>query len=301
MPDPRTLLAATRPRFLTASLLPVLIGSTWGARAMGGLDVQALGLALLATALVHAASNVYNDISDELLGTDRANTLGIPPYTGGSRLIQEGAITVADMRRLALFLTTLALLAGGALAVLHGPVVLAFGLAGGGLGAAYSRPGVRLCGRGIGEAAIAAAFGVLPVTGAAWLQTGLLDLDALWLSLPVSCWVAGIIIANEIPDAPADGATGKRTLAVRLGPRTPALYAWVQLAACLAWALIVARGMLPAWSLVVPAGLLALALGAARNLTGDRARLTRGIQRTLLIHAAGCVSLVVLTGVAASG
>jgi 1,4-dihydroxy-2-naphthoate octaprenyltransferase len=75
------------PQFLTASLLPVLVGSAWGAQAAGRLDYSALLLASLATLLVHAASNVYNDVSDEEHDTDRANTTGISPFTAGSRLI----------------------------------------------------------------------------------------------------------------------------------------------------------------------------------------------------------------------
>ncbi len=285
-------IAATRPQFLTASVLPVLLGSAWGWRVSGAIDAAALLLALVATALVHAASNVYNDVSDERLGTDRINTAPIAPYTGGSRLIQDGTVSLGEMRRLSLELAALAACAGALLAWRAGPAVLGFGMAGGALGAAYSMPGVRLSGRGLGESVIATAFGILPVTGAAWLQTGSLDAQALLLALPVSAWVAAIILANEIPDAAADAATGKRTLAVRLGARTPALYTAVQCAAFLAGVAGVARGLLAGWTLFVLALLLAAALVAARWLGGPRAQLRRGIQVTLAIHAVGSLVLI---------
>lgn len=285
-------IAATRPRFLTASLLPVLVGSAWGWRVAGHPDLPALALALLATLLVHAASNVYNDVSDEELGTDRANTTRIAPFTGGSRLIQDGLIGLAEMRRLAGILALLAAGAGAVLALRAGPGVLAFGAAGGVLGAAYSLPGVRLSGQGLGEAAIATAFGILPVTGAAWLQTGSLDPDALLLSLPLSAWVAAIILANEIPDTPADGVTGKRTLAVRLGARTPLLHGLVQVASFVAVGLVAARGLVPGWSVAFPAVLLAAGLHASRLLAGSRDQLARGIRLTLGIHAAGSLWLL---------
>lgn len=274
-------IAATRPRFLTASLLPVLVGSAWGWRVAGHPDLPALALVLLATLLVHAASNVYNDVSDEELGTDRANTTRIAPFTGGSRLIQDGLIGLAEMRRLA--------------------GILAFGAAGGVLGAAYSLPGVRLSGQGLGEAAIATAFGILPVTGAAWLQTGSLDPDALLLSLPLSAWVAAIILANEIPDAPADGVTGKRTLAVRLGARTPLLHGLVQVAGFVAVGLVAARALVPGWSVALPAALLAAGLHASRLLAGSRDQLARGIRLTLGIHAAGSLWLLAAVILAGAG
>jgi len=292
LPGLKLALAATRPRFLTASLLPVLVGTAWGATAAGRLDLPGLALALLATLLVHAASNVYNDVTDEELGTDRANTTRISPFTGGSRFIQDGLISLADMGRLALLLALLALLAGAVLAFRAGPGVLAFGAAGAALGAAYSLPGLRLSGLGLGEIAIAAAFGVVPVTGAAWLQAGSLDLDAVVLSLPVSAWVAAIILANEIPDAPSDGITGKRTLAVRLGTRTPLLHGLLQVAGFAGVGLAVALRLLPAWSLALPALLLAVGLAASRLLAGSRDQLARGIRLTLAIHAAGSLWLV---------
>lgn len=291
-PTPALAITATRPRFLTASVLPVLVGTAWGWKSGGTLDLPAALLALLATVLVHAASNVYNDVSDEELGTDRANMTRIPPFTGGSRFIQDGLIGLPDMRRLAAVLALLAAGAGALLALRAGPGVLAFGAAAGGLGLAYSLPGVRLSGQGLGEAAIALAFGALPVTGAAWLQTGALDPEAVLLSLPVSAWVAAIILANEIPDAPSDGATGKRTLAVRLGRGTPVLHACLQIGAFAGCAGIGVRGLVPAWSLLVPATLLVAGLRASGRLGGGRVPLERGIRETLGIHAAGCLWLL---------
>jgi len=284
--------AATRPQFLTASVLPVLVGTAWGWRVTGDVQAGPLALALAATACVHAASNAYNDVSDELFGTDRANTGAIRPFTGGSGLIQSGALDLEGMRRVALALAALAVVLGGALALWRGRGVIAFGVAGMVLGAAYSLPGVRLSGRGLGEAAIAAAFGPVPVAGAAWLQAGRLDADALLLSLPVAAWVAAIILANEVPDAPADGRTGKRTLAVRLGPRTPLLLAALQAAAFAGCVVLAARGVVPGWSLAGPALLLAAGITAARAMAGDRAALERGIRTTLAVHAAGCLWLL---------
>ncbi len=292
LPGPGLAFGATRPRFLAASLLPVLIGSAWGARIAGRLDLPALLLAVLATLLVHAASNVYNDVTDEELGTDRANTTRIAPFTGGSRFIQDGLIGLPEMRLLAGILALLAAGAGAALALRAGPGVLAFGVAGGLLGLTYSLPGIRLAGRGLGEAAIAAAFGILPVTGAAWLQTGSLDAQAVLLAVPVSSWVAAIILANEIPDAPSDAVTGKRTLAVRLGARTPLLHGLVQVAGFAALAVTAARGLLPEWAVLLPAALLAAGLYASGLLASSRSQLARGIRLTLGIHAIGSLWLL---------
>ena len=90
---------ATRPKFLTASVLPVLVGTAWGATVAGGLELGVALLALLATALVHCASNVINDVGDDITGTDRDNVDYIHPYTGGSRFITNGIMSVQEMHR----------------------------------------------------------------------------------------------------------------------------------------------------------------------------------------------------------
>jgi 1,4-dihydroxy-2-naphthoate octaprenyltransferase len=285
--------------FFTASVLPVAVGTIAGARHGGAFDGGAFALALTATVCVHAAVNVYNDVCDSRSGGDQANLDRIHPFTGGSRFIQNGVLGEGEMARLAHALLGVGVLLGVALVALKGPMVLALGAIGVGLGLLYSLPPVHLAGRGLGEIAVGIGFGVLPVVGAAWLQAGSYVPLAALLSLPLGCWIAAVLIANEVPDAVADEGAGKRTLAVRLGPRgTRVLYAGVQAAAAASLAGGVSLDVLPAWSLVVPVALLGLAGIAAKDLGGSRLDLTRAIKLTLAIHLAGGLWLCLLAAVA---
>jgi len=285
--------------FFTASVLPVAIGTVAGARHGGAFDGGAFALALAATVCVHAAVNVYNDVCDSRSGCDQANLDRIHPFTGGSRFIQNGVLGEDEMARLAHALLGAGVLLGIALVALKGPMVLALGAIGVGLGLLYSLPPVHLAGRGLGEIAVGIGFGVLPVVGAAWLQAGSHVPLAALLSLPLGCWIAAVLIANEVPDAAADEGAGKRTLAVRLGPRgTRVLYAGVQAAAAASLAGGVSLDVLPVWSLVVPVALLGLAGIAAKDLGGSRLDLTRAIKLTLAIHLAGGLWLCLLAAVA---
>ena len=56
--------------------------------------------------------NVLNDVGDEELGTDRANTDRIYPYTGGSRFIQQGIMSASEMARWGTTLIAMAAIAG---------------------------------------------------------------------------------------------------------------------------------------------------------------------------------------------
>ena len=291
----KRLLTATRPMFFPASALPVLLGTAWGAGVDGALDPGPFALALAATLAVHAGVNILNDVYDDLGGTDRINTGRIPPFTGGSRHIQDGIMTARQMFRWGVALLTFAAVLGLALFATKGPGVLLFGAVGVTLGVLYSVPPVRLSARGLGEAAVGVGFGILPVTGAAWLQSGAFDWGGLLLSLPVALWVVNILLVNEIPDAAADGATGKRTLVVRLGLNgTRDLYVLLNVLAALGIAVVAAEGLVPpAAAAAAPLFFLA-ALGSARAMCGAKDRrcaLTRSIKATLAIHAAGTLWL----------
>jgi 1,4-dihydroxy-2-naphthoate octaprenyltransferase len=284
---------ATRPPFLIASALPVLVGTAWASAAFHRFDGLLFGLALAATLFAHAATNVYNDVSDDLIGADAGNTQRIYPYTGGSRFIQTGLLSRKKMTRLALGLCGVALFIGALLAVLRGPGVILLGLAGLGLGLLYSLPGAQLSARGVGELAVALGLSVLPVLGAAWLQTGFVDSGAILLCIPVSCWVAAILIINEVPDAVADLAAHKRTLVVRWGSTgARVIYRSLTVIALGASVTAIAHHALPLWYSIPAVALAGVGMMAARRISMDlaaRPRLKQGIELTLAIQAAGCI------------
>lgn len=289
----KRLFHATRPKFFPASVLPVLAGTAWGVQVSGQFDALLFALALLATVCVHAGANVINDVGDESGGTDRQNTERIYPYTGGSRFIQTGIMEAAGMARLGISLLAIAALTGMALLLLKGPMILSFGLAGVALAVFYSIGPVRLSSIGLGELAVAIGLGVIPVVGAAWLQSSTVDNAAVIFSVPVSAWVAAILLINEVPDIKADGATGKRTLPVRLGfGGTSGLYVAIHLIAVAAVVQMSVTGQLPLLAPLLPAGLLLLAFKAAAAIKagiGDREGITKAIESTLAIHTIGSV------------
>ncbi len=291
----KRLMQATRPKFFPASVLPVLAGTAWGVTISGQFDIAIFFLALLATVCVHAGSNVLNDVGDESNGTDRRNDERIYPYTGGSRFIQTGIMDATAMAQLGIGVLAIAAIAGLILLIVKGPMILLFGLTGVALGILYSIGPVRLSSIGLGEFTVAIAFGILPITGAAWLQSGTIDVAAVIYAIPISAWVAAILLINEVPDIKADGASGKRTLPVRLGNNgTAALYIIVHLIAVAAIVQLTVMRLLPLAAPVLPIILMLQALRAAAGIRvgiEDRASLTRSIESTLAIHALGSLWL----------
>jgi 1,4-dihydroxy-2-naphthoate octaprenyltransferase len=279
---------STRPMFFPASIFPVLIGSAWGLREAGTFDPLIFMVALITVVLVHAGINVVNDVADDRNGADHLNHDRIHPFTGGSRFIQNGIMTSAEMFCWGKFLLAAATVMGFVLVVLKGPMVLAFGAFGIGIGIAYSFPPLALSTRGLGEIAIALSFGMLPVVGSYWLQTGIVLSNAVILSLPSAFWIAAVLLVNEWPDVKADVVAGKRTLVVRLGLRGSWwLYVVLQLSAFSALLVAVMWEVIPASGLILPLGLLVLAVFAAQAVARSSKTLRRGILCTLWIHALG--------------
>ena len=166
-----------------------------------------------------------------------------------------------------------------------------------GLGLLYSLPGPQLSARGIGEAAVALGLGVLPVLGAVWLQTGRVDLGAVLVCIPVSCWVAAILIINEVPDVEADRRALKRTLVVRWGIKgARRIYRGLTLLALMASGIAIFRHALPLWFAIPSVALAGLGVVAARRISTNRSartQLKRGIELTLAIQANGCMLICI--------
>lgn len=286
---------ATRPKFFPASVLPIFAGTAWGYMVSGTFDGWVFVLALVATMCVHAGANVLNDVGDDAGGTDRQNEDRIYPYTGGSRFIQTGIMSSNSMARLGISLLAIAAVAGLWLLLEKGSMVLWFGIAGVLLATLYSLGPVRLSAVGLGELAVGVAFGVLPVAGAAWLQSGIIDLNLILFALPISAWVAAILLINEVPDIVPDAATGKRTLAVRFGLQgTAILYALIHIFAAGAAVWLAVVSPLPLVTPVVPILLLLLAFKASsaiRRGVDDRPGMTQAIESTLGIHTIGSIWL----------
>ena len=73
----RVLWKLFRPHSLTASFIPVLIGSALAWRTTGQLRILLLVAMLVASTLIQAATNMFNEYFDHVSGLDTAESVGI--------------------------------------------------------------------------------------------------------------------------------------------------------------------------------------------------------------------------------
>jgi 1,4-dihydroxy-2-naphthoate octaprenyltransferase len=210
--SPPEWLAATRPRTLVAAVVPVLLGLSLARRA-GPLDLP-LGLATLAAAvLIQIATNFANDYFDGVKGADGGNRLG--PV----RMSQRGGEVARAMRRATLAAMGLAALIGLYLIARGGWPILTIGALALAAAVAYTGGPFPLAYHGLGDVFVFVFFGPVAVCGTYLLQRGAIGFHTLLAAVPVGCVATAILVVNNLRDIPSDAGAGKRTLAVRLGPR----------------------------------------------------------------------------------
>jgi len=208
-------LRALRLPFLTGSLMPVAVAGALAYREMGKCSLTLLGLTFLGVAALHSGANLLNDYYDSF-GSDPIN-VHATPFSGGSRVIQEGGLTPATVRFLAFLFLGVGCVCGLALIFLGRPWVALLGTLGLLAGYLYSAQPVQLMSAGLGEAAIFLAFGPLVTWGTYYVQTGALKPVGLAIGVPLAFLITAILWINEFPDLKADAEAGKRQLVVRLG------------------------------------------------------------------------------------
>lgn len=215
-----TWLVITRAPFLTAIIIPILVGAAWVAYTTRGQPFPALPfwLTLFAGIFMHVAANTFNDYFDWKAGTDKVNNNYFLPYSGGSRSIELGLISEGALLRVALISLLLSAGLGLALAWISGPLVLLFGLVGAFSSYFYTAPPLRLAARrGLGELAVGLNFGPLATAGAVYALTGQVALADFLIGVPIGLLTTAILWINQFPDEQADRQTGKINLVVLLG------------------------------------------------------------------------------------
>lgn len=242
--------AATRPAFLSVTFVGVLLGLASAVASGVALDASQATLTMFFALMAHAGANVINDYYDALSGCDAANTERVFPFTGGSRFIQNGVLSMRATGVFGYALLAMVIPAGLWLTAHSANGLIIIGLAGLVVGWAYSAPPLKLQSRGLGEFGITAGWSLV-VVGTDFVQRHDFHFLPVAAGLGFALLVANVLYINQFPDVRADADAGKRTLVVRLGVRNARWgYAFIA-ALCYGWVIaMVIGGWLPSVALV---------------------------------------------------
>jgi 1,4-dihydroxy-2-naphthoate octaprenyltransferase len=208
---------ASRPKTLPAAITPVIVGSALAYHAESFKIIPALSC-VLGALLLQVAANLANDYYDHKKGTDTTDRIG-PMRVAASGLLEPGELFAG-----LIVVLLLSVLNGLYLIWIGGYIILLIGVASIISLMAYSGLRISYGYYGLGDLMVFIYFGLLAVNGTYFVQTGNFDNIALWGSLPSGFLITAILVVNNYRDLNTDRATGKRTLAVIMGPRITRIY-----------------------------------------------------------------------------
>ena len=224
-------LRSMRLRTLPLSLAGIVLGVLLAAK-ICDYDLLTVVLLALTTVCLQILSNLSNELGDTLSGTDRSDRQGIH-YS-----IQDGEMTVPEMKRLIGCFAVLSCLVGFAMVwrafgTVLAPLPAAF-LA---LGAAavwaamHYTLGKNPYGyRGLGDIFVFIFFGLATVCGGYFLTCLAWDWSILLPASAIGCFSVAVLNVNNIRDMKSDAET-RTTVALKLGLRRARIYQTVLIAA----------------------------------------------------------------------
>jgi 1,4-dihydroxy-2-naphthoate octaprenyltransferase len=169
--------------------------------------------ALLGALLIQIGTNLANDVFDYQKGADTTARLG-PLRVTQAGLLSPGQVLAG------MWLTFgLAVLIGVYLVIVGGWPIVVIGLLSIASGIAYTGGPFPLGYRGLGDLFVFIFFGLVAVCGTYYVQAGTVSAAAWWASLPIGLLATAILVVNNLRDIDTDRAAGKKTLAVRFGPK----------------------------------------------------------------------------------
>ena len=248
---------ATRPRTLSASIAPVLVGTA--AVLPEAFSLVRLLLALAGSVAIQAGTNMLNEHFDHVQGLDLTRD------RRADMVVQTGEMAHGALFRGGVVAMLLGALCGLVLVYLTGPVLLVVGMLSVFAGYAYTARPFALGYRALGEVTVFIFMGPVIVMGAAFVQTERWSWEALLLSIPVGMLVTAILHVNNIRDMADDLANGKRTLANVFGRRVATSEYWFLVPGSYAILVPLVLGGVAPWPALLPLVTLPVAVRLARQ------------------------------------
>ncbi|WP_428911238.1 1,4-dihydroxy-2-naphthoate polyprenyltransferase [Niallia sp. Krafla_26] len=236
----------TRPHTLTASFVPVILGTVIAVNY--GTEVNSLlfFMMLVASILIQIATNLFNEYYDYKRGLDHEGSVGI-----GGGIVRDG-IRPKTIMNLALSLYGISLLIGVYICMNSSWTLALIGLACMLIGYLYTGGPIPIAYTPFGELASGFVMGMGIVLISFFIQTGTVTLESILISTPIMILVGSINLSNNIRDLDGDKENGRRTLAILLGKKKAVLFLASSLAISYIWVFsLVGFGIISPWILLV--------------------------------------------------
>ncbi|ANB58739.1 1,4-dihydroxy-2-naphthoate octaprenyltransferase [Anoxybacillus sp. B7M1] len=205
----------TRPHTLTAAFVPVSIGTALAFRETAVHLTLFLAM-LIASLLIQAATNMFNEYYDYKRGLDSSESVGI-----GGAIVREG-IAPKTVLLLAFSFIAISILIGVYICMNSSWWIAVVGTICVAAGYFYTGGPIPIAYTPFGELAAGFFMGLIIILISFFIQTGTITFVPIVVSIPIAILVGAILLANNIRDLDGDQQHGRKTLAILIG-RTNAI------------------------------------------------------------------------------
>ncbi|MDX2507127.1 MAG: 1,4-dihydroxy-2-naphthoate polyprenyltransferase [Gammaproteobacteria bacterium] len=241
---------AIRPKTLSISITPVLLGSALAWHNSGVFSFITFLVILLSALCIQIGTNLYNDAVDFEKGADTAERLG------PRRATQQGWLNARQIKSGAFISFVIAFTAGIYLAWIGGMSIVILGLIAILCGYGYSAGPRPIAYSPLGEVFVVIFFGFAAVGGTYFLQCQAINPFVLILASTIGSMAAAILLVNNYRDLDGDQKVNKLTLVHYTGrPAARNIYI-----AMLVYPYLLLFALLPVYSWTILFPLLSLPL-----------------------------------------
>ena len=195
-----------RPHTLTASFVPVFVGTMFALIHDNTFHVGLFLAMLVASILIQAATNMFNEYYDYVRGLDTEKSVGI-----GGTIVRDG-IAPKTVLQLAFIFFGIAILLGIYICIESSWWIAVIGAASMVIGYLYTGGPIPIAYTPFGELFAGLLMGTVIIAISYYIQTLMITKDVILVSIPIAMFIGAILLSNNIRDLDGDKKVGEKRL-----------------------------------------------------------------------------------------
>ncbi|MEI3605454.1 1,4-dihydroxy-2-naphthoate polyprenyltransferase [Pseudogracilibacillus sp. SE30717A] len=234
-----------RPHTLTASFVPVFVGTMYALIQNNTFHTGLFIAMLVASILIQAATNMFNEYYDYVRGLDTDKSVGI-----GGTIVRDG-VAPKTVLNLAFIFFGIAILLGVYICIESSWWIAVIGAASMVIGYLYTGGPIPIAYTPFGELFAGLLMGTVIIAISYYIQTLMITKEVVLISIPIAIFIGAILLANNIRDLDGDKVSGRKTIAILIGRKNAIIFlASLFFIAYSMTAILIIIGMLPVWSFI---------------------------------------------------
>ena len=206
----KTLMKLLDVKTLVAGIFPVVLGSVYSLFRFGQMNIVDMLVIMFGILLIQSCANMVNDLFDHARGTDSDEK-------SHEKVLASGEMTRRQVIGLVIVFLVIDVMIGLYYALEHHPMIIAVAAVGILTMYFYSAGDRPISHTPFGEFVAGTTMGLGIMGTVIYIQSGVVDLETLVVTLPTSIYIGTILLTNNISDHKEDRISGRRTLPIHIG------------------------------------------------------------------------------------